>query len=146
MKYWAYFAAKLAVVAVFLRAVWDVMNRLLPEPPLVLHQHVSRYPQDLVWTSAIFCLFMLGVGLVYLVVWDQRTRCRTCLRHLRMPLAKGTWSKAILLNPPELESICPFGHGTLTESEVHIDGGRPAEWTAHEDDIWKELESLDRKG
>ena len=146
MKYWAYFAAKLAVVAVVLRAAWDLMNWLLPEPALVLHQRVSRYPQDLAWTSAIFCLFLLGVGLVYLVVWDQQTRCRTCLRHLRMPLAKGSWSKAILLNPPELESICPYGHGTLTESEVHITGHKPAEWTAHDDDIWKELESIDRKG
>lgn len=145
MKYWAYFAAKLAVVAVFLRAVWDVMNRLIPEPAPFLRYRVSRYPQDLVWTSALFGLFLLGVGLLYIVVWDQRTRCRTCLRHLRMPLEKGSWSKATLLNPPEVESICPFGHGTLTESEVHTTGQKPAEWTSHDDDIWKELESLNPK-
>ncbi len=146
LKYWAYFVAKLAVVAVFLRAVWDLMNWLIPEPELFLHYRVSRYPQDLAWTSAIFGLFLLAVALIYLIVWDQQTRCRTCLRHLRMPLTKGSWSKAILLNPPELESICPYGHGTLTESEVHIDGGRPAEWTPHDGDMWKELESIDRRG
>jgi hypothetical protein len=146
VKYWAYFVAKLAVVAVFLRAVWDLMNWLIPEPEPFLHYRVSRYPQDLLWTSALFGLFLLGVGLVYLVVWDQQKRCRTCLRHLRMPLETGSWSKATLLNPPELESICPYGHGSLTEFEVRTTGRKPAEWTPHGDDMWKELESLDRDG
>lgn len=146
MKYWAYFVAKLVVVAVFLRAVWDFMDRLIPEPQPLLHYRVSRYPQDLLWTSALFALFLLGVGLVYIVVWDQQTRCRTCLRHLRMPLETGSWSRATLLSPPQRESICPYGHGTLTETEVHTGGQKPAEWTPNDDDIWKELESLDRKG
>lgn len=146
MKYWAYFVAKLVVVAVFLRAVWDLMDRLIPDPEPFLRYRVSRYPQDLLWTSALFGLFLLGVGLVYIVVWDQQTRCRTCLRHLRMPLERGSWSRATLLSPPQVESICPFGHGKLTEPEVHTDGQKPAEWTPNDDDIWKELESLDRKG
>jgi hypothetical protein len=146
MKYWAYFVAKLVVVAVFLRAVWDLMDRLIPDPEPFLHYRVSRYPQDLLWTSALFGLFLLGVGLVYIVVWDQQTRCRTCLRHLRMPLETGSWSRATLLSPPQVESICPYGHGKLTEPEVHTDGQKPAEWTPNDDDIWKELESLDRKG
>lgn len=146
MKYWAYLVAKLVVVAVFLRAVWDLMYWLLPEPETFLRYRVSRYPQDLLWTSALFLLFLLGVGLVYLVLWDQQTRCRTCLRHLRMPLAKGSWGKATLFSPPQLESICPYGHGTLTEAEAHTTGQKPTEWIPNDDDIWKELESLDRKG
>ena len=147
MKYWAYFAAKLAVVAVFLRAVWDAMNWLIPEPEPFLHYRVSRYSQDLLWTSAIFCLFLLGVGLVYLVVWDQQTRCRTCLRHLRMPLERGSWSKATLLNPPRTRIHLPLRPMVrLTEPEVHTTGRKPSEWTPHDDDIWKELESLDHKG
>lgn len=146
MKYWAYFVAKLVVVAVFLRAVLDLMFWLIPAPEPFLRHPISRYPQDLVWTSAIFGLFLLGVGLVYIVVWDQRTRCRTCLRYLRMPLQKGSWSRATLLSPPQVESICPFGHGTLTEPEVHTEGQKPAEWIPNDDDMWKELESLDRKG
>jgi hypothetical protein len=146
MKYWAYFVAKLVVVAVFLRAVWDLMDRLIPDPEPFLRYRVSRYPQDLLWTSALFGLFLLGVGLVYIVVWDQQTRCRTCLRHLRMPLERGSWSMATLLSPPQVESICPYGHGKLTEPEVHTEGQKPAEWTPNDDDIWKELESLDRKG
>jgi hypothetical protein len=32
----------------------------------------------------------------------------------------------------------------LTESEVHTTGQKAAEWTPHGDDIWKELESLDK--
>jgi len=146
MKYWAYFVAKLAVVAVFLRAVWDLMDRLLPEPEPFLHYRVSRYPQDLLWTSALFGLFLLGVGLVYIVIWDQQTRCRTCLRHLRMPLEKGSWSTPTLLGPPQVESICPYGHGRLTEPEVHSEAQPPAEWTPTDEDMWRELESLERKG
>jgi hypothetical protein len=146
MKYWAYFVAKLVVVSLFLCAVWDLMDRLIPDPEPFLRYRVSRYSQDLLWTSALFGLFLLGVGLVYIVLWDQQTRCRTCLRHLRMPLEKGSWSRATLLSPPQIESICPYGHGKLTEPESHTEGQQPAEWTPNDDDIWKELESLDRKG
>jgi len=145
MKYWTYFVGKLVVVAIFLRAVWDFMNWVIPEPAPFLYYRVSRYAQDLVWTSALFGLFLLGVGLVYLVIWDQQTRCRACLHHLRMPLETGSWGAATLLSPPRVESICPFGHGTLQEPEVHAEGQVPAQWTPHDDDIWKELESLDRK-
>ena len=62
-----------------------------------------------------------------------------------MPLEKGSWSRATLLSPPQKESICPYGHGKLTEPEVHTTGQKGAEWTPHDDDIWKELESLDKR-
>ena len=145
MKYWGYFAAKLVAVVLFMFALWDGMMRLLPEPELFLHQRVSRLGQDLAWTTVILFSFLFGLGLVYLVVWDQRMRCRTCLRRLRMPLETGSWSRATLLSPPRMESICPYGHGTLTEAEVHTTGQSGAEWTPHDDDIWKELESLDKR-
>ena len=146
MRYWAYFVAKLAAVALFMRALWDIMFWLLPEPEPFLHYRVSRLGQDLVWTTLILVFFLFGLGLIYLAVLDQRMRCRTCLRRLRMPLETGSWSRATLLSPPQMESICPFGHGTLTEPEVHTTGQKPAEWTPHDDDIWKELESLDKRG
>ncbi len=145
MKYWAYFGAKLVAVVLFLCAVWDGMFRLLPEPEPFLRYRVSRLGQDLSWTTLILLYFLFGIGLVYAAVWDQRMRCRSCLRRLRMPLETGSWSRATLLSPPQRESICPFGHGTLTESEVHTTGQKAAEWTPHGDDIWKELESLDKR-
>jgi len=146
MKYWAYFVAKLAAVVLFMRAMWDIMFWLLPEPEPFLRYRVSRLGQDLVWTTLILVFFLFGLGLVYLAVLDQRIRCRTCLRRLRMPLEKGSWSRATLLSPPQMESICPYGHGTLTEPEVHTTGQQPAEWTPNDDDIWKELESRDKRG
>ncbi|MGD0580213.1 MAG: hypothetical protein ABSC08_14940 [Bryobacteraceae bacterium] len=145
MKYWAYLGAKLVAVALFMRAVWDGLTRVLPEPEPFLTHRPTWLDQDLASTGAILLFFLTGIGLAYLAVWDQRMRCRSCLRRLRMPLETGSWSRATLLSPPQMESICPYGHGTLTEPEVHTTGQKPAEWTPHDDDIWKELESLDRR-
>jgi hypothetical protein len=58
-----------------------------------------------------------------------------------MPVQRGSWSRAIIFSPPRIESICPYGHGTLDEPELHIGGFRPPEWTEHED-MWKELEGI----
>jgi hypothetical protein len=41
------------------------------------------------------------------------------------------------LGRPTIESICPYGHGTLKEDELQSSGR--AEWTPHSDDIWDEL-------
>ncbi|HUX67224.1 MAG TPA: hypothetical protein VMV31_07030 [Terriglobales bacterium] len=43
---------------------------------------------------------------------DQRYRCRTCLRRLRMPRGQGTLG-GILLAAPATEYLCPHGHGKL---------------------------------
>lgn len=145
MKYWSYFAAKLGAVALFLLGVWHMLELLMPPPATFLRRPVARFPQDLQWTAAILGLWLLGVALFYLCVWDQRRRCRTCLRRLMMPLNRGSWSKAVLLNPPGTEMICPYGHGTLAEPDVHLPGAPGAVWTEHGDDIWKELEELERR-
>jgi hypothetical protein len=62
-----------------------------------------------------------------------------------MPVTEGDWGFAALLAPPETRSICPYGHGTLKEPEVHLTGKETTEWQRHEDDIWRELENLDTK-
>lgn len=144
MKYWSYFVAKIGATALFLWGVWALIHRFLPEPEPFMRTRVSRFPQDLAWTSAFLGWFLLGVGILALAIWDQRRRCRICLTRLRMPVEKGAWSMATLLNPPSLESICPFGHGTFEEPEVHVSTRQDPRWTEHED-IWKELESIDRK-
>jgi hypothetical protein len=43
------------------------------------------------------------------------------------------------LGRPQIESICPYGHGTLREEELQISGLTNGEWTPHSDDIWDEL-------
>ena len=46
-------------------------------------------------------------------IWDQRYRCRVCLRRLRMPVETGSWSRMLQFGRPRIEYICPYGHGTL---------------------------------
>jgi hypothetical protein len=145
MKYWAYFIAKIAAIAGLLRLVWVGMNRVLPEPETFLFHKVSRFSQDLPWTMALLIFWLLSLGLIVLAILDQRRRCRVCLRQLRMPVQRGFWSYASIFSPPEMESICPYGHGTLVEPEAHLAGDEKAAWKQHED-IWKELENLEGSG
>ena len=141
MKYWGYFAAKLLLIAGLLRLVWYGLTRLMPEPATFLYYKVKRFPQDLSWTSALLGVWLIAAALVALAVWDQRRRCRVCLRRLRMPVESGFWSYASIFSPPRTESICPYGHGTLKQPEVHLN--EKTEWARHDDDIWKELEDLE---
>lgn len=137
MKYWSYFCAKLAVAGGLLWAVWLAIMRWIPEPDTFLYYRVGRL-QDLRWTLVIFGFALLCVGAAYLIVLDQQHRCRVCLRRLRMPVNEGSWGYS-LLRPPRTESICPFGHGTLDEPEIHLEGTIPTKWKQH-GDIWEELE------
>jgi hypothetical protein len=79
--------------------------------------------------------FLLFAGALYLVVWNQRYRCRVCLRRLRMPVARGSWSRILLFGRPHIEYICPYGHGSLRENDLHISGLSAAEWTPNSDDM-----------
>jgi hypothetical protein len=144
VKYWSYFAVKLALAAGIMRAVWQLMFLLLPEPETFLRQKVSRFPQDLSWTTAFLLWWLLSIALIFLVVWDQRRRCRECLRLLRMPVEHGNWGLALLFAPPRMERICPFGHGTLEEPEVHVSSTQGAEWRRH-GDMWEELDELESR-
>ena len=58
-----------------------------------------------------------------------------------MPVETGSWANVFMLGQPRVASICPFGHGTLTEEELHLGGRPPSDWQPHADNIWKELES-----
>jgi len=89
--------------------------------------------------AALMGWFLLAAGALYLTIWDQRHRCRTCLRRLRMPVATGSWGFMLQLGRPRIEYICPYGHGTLKEEELQISGLANPEWTAHSDDYWAEL-------
>lgn len=140
MKYWAYFAAKLAVLALLMKGLWIVLSLLKPGPQFFMLSRVSPFGHDLWWTLTVLLYSLLGIGLLYLAVLDQKYRCRTCLRRLRMPVETGSWNHMLLFGPPRTEWICTYGHGTLKVPEVQITGAEPTDWQAHED-IWKELTS-----
>ena len=86
----------------------------------------------------------LGAGLLFATIWDQRRRCRTCLRRLIMPIQRGSWGSMVVFGRPQTEWICPFGHGTLSIEELQITGRQSPDWQPHDDNIWKELESYDQ--
>lgn len=151
MKYWGYLAAKLAAASAILLGLRWVLLRLLPVPepfsfPMAYRERVyvphEPFATDLGYTFAMLFFTLFGVGLMWLVVWDQKYRCRTCLRRLRMPILTGSWTH-ILLGRPRTEYICPYGHGTLKVEELQITGRQGPDWEPHDDDIWKELYSLE---
>jgi hypothetical protein len=138
MRYWAWFVAKLAVAAVGFGAVLKQISRMFP-PDKDKLAPLNNGMSFLLCDLALMVCFLLFAGALYLIVWDQRYRCRVCLRRLRMPIATGSWSRILLFGRPQIEYICPYGHGTLREDDLHISGLSAAEWTPHSDDIWVEL-------
>lgn len=136
MKYWAYLMAKFAGVAgmstgLYFFLHWAIMSRY------TVHDLRSQFA----WSCGLFGWGLVTAGLIWLAVLDQRYRCRTCLRQLRMPVATGSWDKAILFSRPQLEWICPYGHGTMNVPQVQLIGREDIEWDEHQD-MWKELESI----
>lgn len=105
MKYWLFFAAKVAVAGGLM--FW------------------------LVWC-----------GVLALLAIDQKYRCRTCLRRLKMPISAGSWPNSFPHSAPRTEYICTYGHGTLGVAELQITGLELPRWRAHED-IWTELRDLE---
>jgi hypothetical protein len=99
------------------------------------------WPYVLSGLVIILVFWLFGAGLLWLIVLDQRYRCRSCLRRLRMPVLRGSWTN-VLLGAPHTEYICPYGHGTMSVAELQITGRTGPDWQPHED-IWKELFSLE---
>ena len=142
MKYWGFLLAKLVAAGLIAWAAWLLIRLCFTRPAVFLNTELSPFTHDLGYTAAMMLFFAFCVGLVYLVIWDQRYRCRTCLRRLRMPMAAGSWPNMLLFGQPRTEYICIYGHGTLSVPEVQITGTGSSDWAPHGDDILKELESL----
>ena len=139
MRYWAYFAAKLLAASSILFGMLALLNALWPSPPNILSYSPPRFVYDLPYTFAVLIWFLVCCAAGYLVIWDQRYRCRVCLRRLRMPVETGSWSRMLQFGRPRIEYICPYGHGTLKEDELQISGRETPEWNPHSDDLWEEL-------
>jgi hypothetical protein len=140
MRFWAYLGAKVAVAVGLLYGLLLLIGSFWPATP---HQDplapLSNGYARLLFNMALMGWFLLAAGTLYLIGWDQRRRCRTCLRRLRMPVQTGSWSRMLLLGRPRIEYICPYGHGTLKEEELQISGRTNPEWTPQSGDLWEEL-------
>ena len=139
MKYWGFLLAKLAGAALLIWGAWFAITLCFPHRVYFKEYEYTPFTHDLGYTIAMMLYFSFCVGLVYLVIWDQRYRCRTCLRRLRMPIETGSWSRMLQFGRPEIEYICTYGHGRLNVAEVQISGSENPAWTPHLNDIWTEL-------
>jgi hypothetical protein len=109
------------------------------------HYPGGRLGIDLQYSFAVMgtdmCVFVVGFFL-----WlDQKYRCRTCIRRLRMPLARGSFSRATIFSPPSLEWICTFGHGTMREHGASLGGPMGSEWIKNDDNFWAAFEESWKK-
>lgn len=138
MRYWSLLAGKLAVSGAICYGLLKAVNAYWSSPLWFRGVRIPRFGVDLAFTLAVGIWFLVSAGLLYLCILDQRYRCRVCLRRLRMPIATGSWSRMLLLGRPRIEYICPYGHGTLKEEELHISGSDIPEWTKS-GDMWEEL-------
>jgi len=145
MRYWGYLCAKVVVAAAALYGLLMGISRLFPDP--YPNEPLRNGDLKLLCIVVLMIWFLLAAGTSYLIVWDQRRRCRTCLRRLRMPVATGSWGSMLQLGRPRIKYICAYGHGTLREEELQISGLANPEWTAHSDDYLQELSaSSERSG
>jgi hypothetical protein len=138
MRYWSFLAGKLAVSLGVSYGLLKGINAYWSSPLWFRGVRMPRFGVDLAFTLAVGIWFLVSAGLLYLCILDQRYRCRVCLRRLRMPIETGSWSRMLLLGRPRIEYICPYGHGTLKEEELHISGSDNPEWT-ESGDMWDEL-------
>jgi len=145
MRYWAYFAAKLAVAAGALYGVLLLLGKHLPKEGTDPRSPLGQGTDKLLVNVALMGWFLLCAGVLYLIVCDQRYRCRVCLRRLRMPIETGSWGKMLQFGRPRIEYICPYGHGTLKADELQITGLANPEWTPHSDDIWDEIAAASKE-
>ncbi len=144
MKYWAFLVAKLTAAALLLQGGRILLIKLAPAPDTFMHVRPrDPFAFDLGYTFLMLGYWLLATGLLWAIVWDQRYRCRSCLRRLRMPVHTGSWTN-VLFGGPRTEYICTYGHGTLIVAELQITGRQNPDWEPHED-IWKELFAESKK-
>jgi hypothetical protein len=143
MKYWLYLIAKLAIAGGAVYVLQTALAFFYPKPklPADFGPPPSLFLHDMLYTFLTLGIWLVGAGLLSLILRDQRRRCRTCLRRLIMPVNFGSWGHLVTFGRPRTELICPFGHGTLSIEELQITGRQFPDWQPHDDDIWKELES-----
>ena len=141
MRYWGFLVGKLIAAGMLILVAWGALRWGFARP-VYFDTLGDPFAHDLGYTLAAMLFSLFSFGLLYAAIWDQKYRCRTCLRRLRMPVQTGSWPNMFLIGRPRIEYICAYGHGTLRVPEEQISGPEKPDWRAHED-IWKELEALE---
>jgi hypothetical protein len=85
-------------------------------------------------------MWLFLVGLTVALTWsirDQRSRCRTCLKRLKMQIALGN-SVGAFCEPSGLDVVCDGGHGVLHVPVMHLSSLDSERWT-NLDESWREI-------
>jgi hypothetical protein len=104
----------------------------------------NRIGGDLAVNVGLMVWFLLAAGTFYMIVRDQRYRCRVCLRRLRMPVETGSRGFMLQLGRPRVEYICLYGHGTLKQEEYETSELENPQWTSSSGDMWEDLYAASR--
>jgi len=144
LRYWGFLVLKLTLAgATSVFTLWFLNLFWWPYTP-PFHLNPRQFGMELGYTTLVLVWFLFSYGLVYVAIWDQKYRCRTCLRKMMMPVEVGSWSSMLRLGKPEMEYICRYGHGRLNIPEVQISGREKAAWKQH-GDVWEELFTAGRE-
>lgn len=139
MRYWGLLAGKGLLAFLVLQGLWAWMEGALkPQPERWFGRLMDPLGTDVWWTLAVFAYWLLAAGLCAVALLDQKYRCRTCARRLRMPVETGSWANMTLLGRPSTEYICAYGHGKLRVANVEFDGRVPARWREY-GEWWHEI-------
>ena len=132
MKWWMLLAAKVVVLLfVAVGATLGTQHFFFPAAVLA---------KDLAYTFSMLGVSTLVSVLGFAFWMDQKYRCRKCACRLRMPVAKGNFSRNLFEAPPELDWICPFGHGTMHLNHAQLISAEPDRWVANDGDFWRAFE------
>ena len=131
VRYWGFLFLKCLLAGSITMGLVLLLDTYWPQP--------QGYDPIYMGYLVVSCsIFIIGLGLFYLAMLDQRYRCRVCLRRLRMPVPTGSWSKMLQFGRPHTEYICVYGHGKLNIPELHFAGVEESIWAEH-GDYWSEL-------
>src|SRR5688500_1578057 len=109
MRYWGILVTKLVLGAALLYAGWTGLHAWYTPPEHIVRWGHSPFLHDLKCTSIMFLYNLVAQGLLFLIIFDQRYRFRTCGRRLRMPVSHGRYGQMLLFGRPRTEYICVFG-------------------------------------
>jgi hypothetical protein len=119
-------------------AAEDAQERARAAAPL---DHAGAY---LAINLALMVWFVSAALVFYWIVRDQRYRCRVCLHRLLMPVETGSRGFMLQLGRPQMEYICPYGHGTLKQEEYETSELENPQWTGSSGDMWEDLYAASR--
>ena len=139
MRYWAFFAGKLAAAAGTLYGLLALLNWFWPPEPRFLSLPAASFRLRPGIHAGGADLVPAVHGRVVPDHLGPALPLPGLPAATAMPVETGSWSRMLQFGRPRIEYICPYGHGTLKEDELQISGLEGPEWTAHSGGLWEEL-------